>query len=270
MLFNRRMQLTGAVAIVTGGGTGIGRAVSQRLAQAGARAVYVNYSRSSEEAEATARELIDLGCEGIAHRCDVAVDSDCREMVAAATRRFGRLDVLVNNAGTTHHIPHNELESLTDPVWEEILAVNLRGAFHCARAAGPELKKARGAIVNVASIAASRASGSSIVYGVSKAGLVQLTRNLAIALAPEVRVNCVSPGLVASRWFRQQYGDEAATAQEQFVAQHTPLREVATPDHVAQAVMGFLGMDLVTGENLIVDGGVHVAYGQTAPERKVD
>jgi len=264
------MQLKGAVAIVTGGGTGIGRAVSVRLAQAGARAVYVNYSRSGEDAEATARELIDLGCEGVTHRCDVAVDAECREMVAAATKRFGRLDVLGNNAGTTHHIPHRELESLTDQVWEDIISVNLRGAFHCSRAAGPELKKARGAIINVASIAAWRASGSSIVYGVSKAGLVQLTRNLAIALAPEVRVNSVSPGLVATRWFRQKYGDEAADAQEQFMAQHTPLGEVATPDHVAQAVLGLLGMDLVTGENLIVDGGVHIAYGPAAPQRKVD
>ena len=264
------MRLEDAVAIVTGVGTGIGRATALRLAQAGARAVYVNYSRSSEDAEATARELIELGCEGIPHRCNVAVDSECREMVAAAVHRFGRLDVLVNNAGTTHHIPHRELESLTDQVWEEILGVNLRGAFHCARAAAPELRKAHGAIVNVSSVAAWRASGSSIVYGVSKAGLVQLTRNLATALAPEVRVNCVSPGLVASRWFRQKYGDEAAEAQEQVVAQHTPLGEVATPDHVAQAVMGFLGMDLVTGENLIVDGGIHVGYGPAAPERKVD
>jgi len=264
------MELKGAVAIVTGGGTGIGRAVSVQLARAGARAVYVNYSRSAEDAENTARELIDLGCEGIAHRADVAVDSDCREMVEAVVRRFGRLDVLVNNAGTTHHIPHRDLESLTDQVWSDILGVNLRGSFHCARAAGPELKKTRGAIVNVASIAAWRASGSSIVYGVSKAGLVQLTRNLAIALAPEVRVNSVSPGLVATRWFRQKYGDEAADAQEQFMAAHTPLGEIATPDHVAQAVIGLLGMDLVTGENLIVDGGVHVAYGPSAPQRKVD
>jgi 3-oxoacyl-[acyl-carrier protein] reductase len=264
------MQLTGAVAIVTGGGTGIGRAVSLALAHAGAKAVFVNYSRSAAEAEATARELRDLGCEGIAHQCDVAVDADCREMVAQAVLRFGRLDVLINNAGTTHHIPHRELESLTDQVWEEIIGVNLRGAFHCARAAAPELRKARGAIVNVASIAGWRASGSSIVYGVSKAGLMQLTRNLAAALAPEVRVNSVSPGLVATRWFRQQYGDEPADAQEQFMAQHTPLGAVATAEHVAQAVMGFLGMDLVTGENLIVDGGVHIAYGPAAPARKVD
>jgi NAD(P)-dependent dehydrogenase (short-subunit alcohol dehydrogenase family) len=191
-------------------------------------------------------------------------------MVAEAGRRFGRLDVLVNNAGTTHHIPHRELESLTDEVWEDIIRVNLRGAFHCARAAGPELRQTRGAIVNVASIAGWRASGSSIVYGVSKAGLIQLTRNLALALAPEVRVNSVSPGLVATRWFRQKYGEDAAQAQEQFMAEHTPLGEVATAEHVAQAVMGFLGMDLVTGENLIVDGGVHVGYGPSAPARRVD
>jgi NAD(P)-dependent dehydrogenase (short-subunit alcohol dehydrogenase family) len=254
------MQLEGAVAIVTGGGTGIGRAVSESLARAGARAVVVNYSRSEEDAEATAAALRELGCEGVPLRASVADDAAVRAMVADTVSRFGRLDVLVNNAGTTRFIPQQDLDAVTDEVWDEILSVNLKGTFHCARAAAPELRKTRGAIVNVASIAGLRASGSSIPYGVSKAALLQLTRNLAFALAPEVRVNAVSPGLVATRWFRQAFGEEAATAQEERLAAITPLGQVATAEHVAQAVMAFLAADQVTGEALVVDGGRHVTY----------
>ncbi len=145
-------------------------------------------------------------------------------------------------------------------MWEEILNVNLRGAFHCSRAAAAALRRAGGAIVNVASIAGRRATGSSIVYGVSKAGLVQLTRHLALALAPEVRVNSVSPGLVSTRWFRR-LDEAAATAQELAFEAVTPLGEVATAEHVAQAVMGLLAMDNVTGEDIVVDGGAHLRYG---------
>jgi 3-oxoacyl-[acyl-carrier protein] reductase len=254
------MNLGGTVAIVTGGGTGIGRAVCERLARAGARAVVVNYSRSREEAEATAAALAELGCEGVPHQATVASEPEVLAMVDAAVSRYGRLDVLVNNAGTTHFIPHPDLDAITDQVWDDILGVNLKGTFYCARAAAPALRQAGGAIVNIASIAGTRASGSSIPYGVSKAAVLQLTRNLAVALAPEVRVNAVAPGLVATRWFRQPFGEEAAIQQEERRAAATPLKAIATPDHVAQAVMGFLGCDLVTGESVIVDGGQHIAY----------
>jgi 3-oxoacyl-[acyl-carrier protein] reductase len=254
------MELVGAVAIVTGGGTGVGRAVCEGLARAGAAGIVVNYSRSGDDAVATAAALEQLGCEAVPHQASVADDAAVRAMVSAAVSRFGRLDVLVNNAGTTRFIAFPDLEALTDEVWDEILGVNLKGAFHCSRAAAPALRSARGAIVNVASIAGIRATGSSIVYGVSKAGLIQLTRGLAVALAPEVRVNAVAPGLVATRWFRQPFGEEAAAAQEERTAAATPLREVATADHVAQAVMGFLGSDLVTGECVVVDGGRHLTY----------
>jgi NAD(P)-dependent dehydrogenase (short-subunit alcohol dehydrogenase family) len=181
-------------------------------------------------------------------------------MVAAVTDRYGRLDVLINNAGTTQFIAHPDLEGLTDEVWNGILGVNLKGTFYCCRAAAPELRKTGGAIVNVASIAAHRATGSSIVYAVSKAGVLQLTRALAVALAPEVRVNSVSPGLVSTRWFRQRFGEDAAVAQEESLAGTTPLGAIAQPDHIAQAVMAFVENDMVTGQDIVVDGGKNIQY----------
>jgi 3-oxoacyl-[acyl-carrier protein] reductase len=254
------MELAGRVAIVTGGGTGIGRATSIRLAKSGVKAVVINYSRSVADAESTAKELRGIGAEGIPYQADVSDEARVKAMVASAVERFGRLDVLVNNAGTTRFVPHADLDGLTDAVWNEILSVNLKGTFYSCRAAAPELKKTRGAIVNIASIAAHRASGSSIAYAVSKAGILQLTRALALALAPEVRVNSVSPGLVSSRWFSSRFGDEAAAAQEETFASQTPLRKIATPDDVARAVISLVENDLVTGQDLVVDGGKSVLY----------
>jgi NAD(P)-dependent dehydrogenase (short-subunit alcohol dehydrogenase family) len=254
------MDLKDRVAIVTGGASGIGRAVCVRLAKAGAAGIVVNFARSAEDAESAANELRSLGTDALPVKADIADQSAVMAMVAATIEHFGRLDVLVNNAGTTHFIPHTDLDALTDEVWNEILGVNLKGTFYCCRAAAPELKKTRGAIVNVASIAAHRATGSSIAYGISKAGIVQLTRMLAGALAPDVRVNSISPGLVSSRWFRKRFGDEAAQAQEAGFAAGTPLRAVATPDDVALAVMGFVENDMITGQDLIVDGGRSVNY----------
>jgi 3-oxoacyl-[acyl-carrier protein] reductase len=254
------MDLDGRVAIVTGGGTGIGRAVCMRLAKGGAKAVVVNYSRSADDAQATAAELGAMGIEAIAHKADVADDAAVKAMVASTTDRYGRLDVLVNNAGTTHFIAHPDLDGLTEQVWNDILNVNVKGTFYCCRAAAGDLRKAKGVIVNMASIAGHRGSGSSIAYAVSKAGVLQLTRALAVALAPDVRVNSVSPGLVSTRWFRSRFGDEAWAAQEDLFIAETPLGVVATPDHVAQAVMAMIAADQVTGQDLIVDGGLNVKY----------
>ena len=254
------MELSERVAIVTGGGTGIGRAVCLRLARAGVKAVVINYSRSSDDAQSTADELGSLGTEALVHQADVSDETAVKAMIARTTDRYGRLDVLVNNAGTTHFIPHPDLDALTEQVWNEILSVNLKGTFYCCRAAAPELRKNRGAIVNIASIAGHRGSGSSIAYSVSKAGVLQLTRGLAIALAPDVRVNSVSPGLVSTGWFRRRFGDDAADAQEKAYESTTPLAAIANPDQIAQAVMAFITNDMITGQDLIVDGGKSVAY----------
>jgi NAD(P)-dependent dehydrogenase (short-subunit alcohol dehydrogenase family) len=253
------MDMNGRVAIVTGGGTGIGRAVCLRLAKAGAKSIVVNYSRSDNEARATAAEIILLGPDAMAHKADISDEGEVAAMVGAVKDRYGRIDVLVNNAGTTRFVPHPDLDGLTNEVWDEILKVNLMGTFYCCRAAASELRKARGAIVNIASIAAHRGAGSSIAYAVSKACVLQLTRGLAIALAPDVRVNSVSPGLVSTRWLRQ-FDEGAADSQETSTAAATPLDAIATPDHVAQAVMAFVENDMLTGQDVVVDGGKNILY----------
>lgn len=253
------MELKGRVALVTGGGTGIGRAVSLRLAKAGAKAVVINYSRSDKDARATAAEIVVLGPDAMAHKADISNDTQVRAMVAALMERYGRLDVLINNAGTTRFIPHPDLEALTDEVWDDIFKVNVKGTFYCCRAAAPELRKTGGAIVNIASIAGHRGTGSSIAYAISKAGVLQLTRGLAVALAPEVRVNSVSPGLVSTRWLRQ-FDAKAADAQEESLAATTPIGAIATADHVAQAVMALVENDMLTGQDVVVDGGRNILY----------
>jgi NAD(P)-dependent dehydrogenase (short-subunit alcohol dehydrogenase family) len=254
------LDLQGTVALVTGGATGIGRASCLALADAGATGVVVNYSRSSQDAEKAVAELAGHGCAAIAQQADVADDVQVRAMARRVLDRFGRLDVLVNSAGTTVVVPHQDLDDLTDQMWRDVLEVNLLGPFRCTRAFASPLRKARGAVVNIASISGYRAGGSSIAYGVSKAALLQLTRNLAVALAPEVRVNAVAPGTVATRWQTALHGEQGFADFARQERESVPLRTTTEPEHVAQAVLGLLGMDLVTGEALILDGGKHVKY----------
>ncbi|MER5267656.1 SDR family oxidoreductase [Actinosynnema sp. NPDC002837] len=254
------MDLHDTVAVVTGGGTGIGRATALALARAGCRAVVVTYSRSSADAESAVAELTAAGCEAVAERVDVADDGQVRSTAERVRARFDRVDVLVNNAGTTKAVPHADLDALTDEVFHHVLDVNVVGTLRVTRAFAEDLRVARGAVVNVASISGYRAGGSSLAYGVSKAGLLQLTRNLAVALAPDVRVNAVAPGTVTTRWQTSLHG-EAGFAERAAAERRTvPLSRTADPGHVAQAVLGLLAMDLVTGEAIIVDGGKHVVY----------
>jgi 3-oxoacyl-[acyl-carrier protein] reductase len=254
------MSVKGGIAIVTGGGTGIGRAICHALAQAGARAVGVNYSRSRDDAEATVRELSSYDCEGIALQADVARNDEATAMVTQVVERFKRIDVLVNNAGITRWIELSDLDAVTDEVWRAILGVNLFGAFHCSRAAAPALRKTKGAIVNIASTSGHRGTGSSLPYAVSKAALVQLTRVMSVALAPEIRVNSVSPGEVVTRWSVMAKGEQFAKASQANTAARTPLRGCAVPEHVAQAVMGLVLSEFVTGQDIIVDGGLNATY----------
>jgi 3-oxoacyl-[acyl-carrier protein] reductase len=239
----------GRVALVTGAATGIGRAAAVRFAQQGL-AVAVNYSRSENEAQETFDAVSSHGVPALLCRCNVADDRGVRVMVARCRDELGGLDVLVNNAGTTRFIEHTDLEALTDDVWDEILGVNLKGTFYCCRAALPFLKERQGSIVNVTSVAGLQGIGSSIPYAASKAALNCMTKSLARAFAPEVRVNAVAPGPVLTRWLADHM-DHVERSLEV-----TPLRRAATPDDIADAVVFLaLGTKLITGQVVVVDGG---------------
>ena len=244
------MDLDGKVAIVTGGGTGMGRATSLALARQGV-AVAVNYSRSEAEAMDTARTIADAGGRALAVRADVAHDDAVRAMVERVVNTWGGVDLLVNNAGTTRYIPLDDLESVTDEIWDAIFAVNVKGIFHCSRAVAPHMRAGgQGAIVNVTSAAGLTGDGSSLPYAVSKAAAIGLTRSLARALAPEIRVCSVAPGVVLTRWVQ---GREEHVRR---LSESALLGRPATPEDVAAMVCALLAQDAMTGQTLVVDGGV--------------
>jgi 3-oxoacyl-[acyl-carrier protein] reductase len=238
------------VALVTGSATGIGRAVALRFARQGL-AVAVNYSRSEADANETVRQVRELGVPVMLCRANVADDRAVRELVARCTAELGGIDVLVNNAAMTHFIDHRNLDALTDAVWDEIFNVNLKGTFYCCRAALPLLQERSGNIVNISSIAGFQGAGSSIPYAASKAALNTMTKSLARAFAPKVRVNAVAPGPVLTRWLAAHEEQVARTVEK------VPMRRAATPDDIADAVV-FLatGTALMTGQVVIVDGGL--------------
>ncbi len=251
------MEIAGKAAIVTGGGTGVGRATALELARRGC-AVLINYSRSKEEAEQTAADVTALGVRGIAVQADVADDAACRAMVDTAVREFGRLDVLVNNAGTTSFIKHDDLESVDLSDWMRIYSVNVIGAFQCARAAKAALTASgNGEIVNVSSVAGLAGVGSSIPYCASKAALNNLTITLARVFAPDVRVNAVAPGFITSRWLEQGLGKESYEAAKKRTEESVLLRKVLTPEDVASSILCIItGTDLMTGQVIALDGGL--------------
>ena len=237
-------------ALITGGGTGVGRAAALQFAARGFD-VAINYSRSQDEAEATAAEARKRGVRAIALQADVADDRQTREMLANCQSEFGRLDALVNNAATTNFIAHSDLEALTEEMWDRILAVNLKGPFFVSRAAIPLMRAGGGgAIVNVASVAGLAGAGSSIAYAASKGGLITLTKSLAKAFAPDIRVNAVCPGVILSRWL-----DEHPEMIDSAI-KITPLQRASTTDDIADAIT-FLACDagMMTGQALVVDGG---------------
>ena len=253
------MDVEGKAALITGGGTGVGRATALALARRGC-AVAVNYSRSRDEAEQTAADAIALGVRAVALVADVADATQAGTLVARAVAELDApLAVLVNSAGTTSFIPHGDLERVGDDDWDRILAVNLKGPFHCARAARSALEAAGGEIVNVSSIAGLAGIGSSIPYCASKAALNNLTITLARALAPRIRVNAVAPGFITGRWLEGGLG-AAYEATKAFVEQRVPLHRVCEPEDVAAAIVGLVtGSDLVTGQILTIDGGMLIA-----------
>ncbi|MFK0212178.1 SDR family NAD(P)-dependent oxidoreductase [Streptomyces sp. NPDC090298] len=238
------------VALVTGSSSGIGAAVARRLADAGYRIV-VNSARSVAAGEALAAALPDA----VYVRADVSDESQATALVAAATEAYGRLDLLVNCAGTTRFIPHDDLEAASPEVWRHLYDVNVIGVWQTVTAAVPHLRKTGGSIVTVSSQAGVRPGGSSIPYAVSKAAVNHMTKLLAKTLGPDIRVNAVAPGLIDTPWFD---GVEGADAAKEHVAGVVPLRRVGRPEDIAGAVFDLAHASYITGEVLLVDGGGHL------------
>ncbi len=241
-------------ALVTGAATGIGAAAVLALARAGYD-VAVNYSSSEKAARDTAAQAEKLGASTLVIKCDVADEPAVRAMLSQIKERFGRLDVLINNAGTTASWKPKDLETLSLEEWDRVFAVNVRGLFQVTRAAVPMLKEAKGCIVNTASIVGLRPGPQPLPYAASKAAVVNLTKTLAWNLGPEIRVNAVAPGWMEGDWMKRMLKDKYEDLMGKR-AKSTPLKRVVTADDVAETMMSLVeGNRFVTGEIIVIDGG---------------
>ena len=241
-------------ALVTGAATGIGRSASLALARAGYD-VALNYSSSEKAVRATAAEVEKLGVRSLIVRCDVSDEAGVRKMIKQIEEQFGRLDVLVNNAGTTAAWKPKDLDSLSLEEWDRVFAVNVRGLFQVTRAAVSMLKKTNGCVINTASIVGLRPGPQPLPYAASKAAVVNLTRTLAWNLGPEIRVNAVAPGWMEGDWMKRMLKDKYEDLMGRR-AKATPLKRVVTADDVAETMMSLIQANrFVTGEIIVIDGG---------------
>ncbi|HYX64667.1 MAG TPA: SDR family oxidoreductase [Burkholderiales bacterium] len=242
------------VALVTGAATGIGRSAVLALARAGYD-VAVNYASSEKAARETAAEAEKLGAKTLLVRCDVADEAGVRAMLSKVRESFGKLNVLVNNAGTTASWKPKDLETLSLEEWDRVFAVNVRGLFQVTRAAVPMLREAKGCVVNTASIVGLRPGPQPLPYAASKAAVVNLTKTLAWNLGPEIRVNAVAPGWMEGDWMKRMLKDKYEDLMGKR-AKATPLKRVVTADDVAETMMSLIESNrFVTGEVIVIDGG---------------
>lgn len=249
-------DLSGKTALITGGASGIGYEAALLMARSGAR-VAINYLPDDPRGEKALAALRAEGLDVIGAPGDLASPQQAESMVKKAIEELGHLDLLVNNAGTpgvTKPIPVTDLEAVSETLWETLLNVNLMSVFRCSKAAGESLKASGGAIVNTASIAGFGSIASTLVYSASKAAVINLTKNLAHALAPQVRVNAVAPGSVESSW-AIEWSDERRRS----TIAATPLQRWCKPDDVAELItfLGFAG-SMITGQTVIIDGGISI------------
>jgi 3-oxoacyl-[acyl-carrier protein] reductase len=241
-------------ALVTGGATGIGRSAVLALARAGFD-VALNYSSSEAAARETAREAEGLGARTLLVRCDVSDERGVRAMLQSVEKEFQRLDVLINNAGTTAAWKPRDLETVSLEEWDRVFSVNVRGLFQVTRAAVPLLKKSQGCVVNTASIVGLRPGPQPLPYAASKAAVVNLTKTLAWNLGPEIRVNAVAPGWMEGDWMKRMLKDKYEELMGKR-AKATPLHRIVTADDVAETMMSLIQSNrFVTGEVIVIDGG---------------
>lgn len=242
------------VAILTGAASGVGAATARLLAGKGYQ-VLINYHRSAERARAVAAECVAMGADALVVQGDVALDSVCVDLVEQAIGRWGRLDAVVNSAASTRFIPLSNLDGVQAEDFQAIFGTNAVGPFQMARAAARRMG-AGGAIVNVSSVAGQTGTGSSFPYVLSKAALNALTLGLARTLAPGIRVNAVLPGMISGRWMQEGLGDAVYERVKAQFADTSLLGQVATPEHIASAIVWLLDpMCLMTGQLMVVDGG---------------
>ena len=210
----------------------------------------INYSQSHADASRTLRMVQEIGVDGEIFQADISDPEDVERMRRAVEERFPSIDILVNNAGATNFVALGDLDGMLDSYWDRAFNVNVKGMFRVSRAFAAQLRQSKGCIVNITSIAGMTGQGSSIAYAASKAAAISVTKSLAHALAPDVRVNAVAPGVVRTRWVD---GHEDHVER---LGSGTPLGRVALPEDVAEAVVGLIrGGDFVTGQTLVVDGG---------------
>ena len=245
------MELKGCTAIVTGGSGGLGQRICRALALNGVNVV-VNYAESGTKAQTVADDICKLGVRAMAMRADVTDPAAVARMVEDARAAFGGVEILVNDAAFNKTIAYPDLDGMTHELWNHILTTNLTGTFNCIKAVAPLMKaQGRGRIVNISSGAGVAPRGSSIAYSVSKAGIIHLTKCMAVALAPEVTVNCVAPGFMeGTRMTANRPAEYRAT-----VADMTLLRHVVDKDDVAEQLVTFCRSDSMTGQTVVMDCG---------------
>ncbi len=256
------------VAIVTGSATGVGAATALALSGLGYN-VLINYSRSEQEARQSQAASAQAGADTLLMRGDVGQDADCKAMVDAVIERWGRLDALVNNAGITTFVGAGNWDALDAAAFQRIFDVNVLGAFQMVRASVPHLKATGGCVVNVSSIAGSLGMGSSVPYVASKGAVNSMTLHFARALAPEIRVNAVCPGMITTRWFVDGVGQEAFEKLKAGYQNSAPLGQPCTAEDVSEAVVWLVtGAKTITGELIQLDSGMHLGNRASPAPRK--